>query len=258
MADQWHFSINGNQSGPVSSSELKQLASSGKLSQTDLIWKNGMQDWVPAGKVKGLFSVQANTASPPPMPPPISPQPAVRPQGGMPPSFSPPPSLPPQPNTERTNQPHSLGLTELVSPLWDPEAAALWSLLFTPIFGCFLITKNWTRLGEDSRAKSSMLWLGGSVVLVFFNYLLVVSANVQSSVQKLLTIFVCGSSFMYIGFYAAVYYQCLRPQAMYLKAKFPDASYPCRGFGKPIGIAVSCWVLVTLIYFTFLLAARFL
>lgn len=225
MADQWHFSINGNQSGPVSSSELKQLASSGKLSQTDLIWKNGMQDWIPAGKVKGLFSVQANPASPPPMPPPISPQPAVRPQGGMPPS------------------------------LWDPEAAALWSLLFTPIFGCFLITKNWTRLGEDSRAKSSMLWLGGSVVLVFFNYLLIVSANVQSSVQKLLTLFMCGSSFMIIGFYAAVYYQCLRPQAMYLKARFPDASYPCRGFGKPIGIAVFCWVLVTLIYFIFLFAA---
>jgi len=91
MADQWHYSINGNQSGPVSSSELKQFASSGKLSQTDLIWKDGMQDWVPAGKVKGLFSVQANTASPR-MPPPISPQLVVRPQGGMPPPFSPPPS----------------------------------------------------------------------------------------------------------------------------------------------------------------------
>ncbi len=91
MADQWHYSINGNQTGPVSSSELMQFASSGKLSQTDLVWKDGMHDWVPAGKVKGLFSVEANSASPR-MPPPISPQPVVRPQGGMPAPFSPPPS----------------------------------------------------------------------------------------------------------------------------------------------------------------------
>jgi len=75
MADQWRYSVAGEKKGPVSSSELKQLASAGKLSRTDLIWKEGMANWVLAGKVKGLFPVQ-ETSTPPRMPPPIDSQPS--------------------------------------------------------------------------------------------------------------------------------------------------------------------------------------
>ena len=64
MADQWHYSVAGEKKGPISSSELKQLASAGKLSRSDLIWKEGMANWVPAGKVKGLLPVQ-ETSTPP-------------------------------------------------------------------------------------------------------------------------------------------------------------------------------------------------
>ena len=64
MADQWHYSVNGEKKGPISSGELKQLASAGKLSRSDLIWKEGMANWVPAGKVKGLLPVQ-ETSTPP-------------------------------------------------------------------------------------------------------------------------------------------------------------------------------------------------
>jgi len=67
MADQWRYSVAGEKKGPVSSSELKQLASAGKLSRTDLIWKEGMTNWAPAGKVKGLFTSASPSpeASPP-------------------------------------------------------------------------------------------------------------------------------------------------------------------------------------------------
>jgi len=75
MADQWRYSVAGEKKGPVSSSELKQLASAGKLSRTDLIWKEGMANWVLAGKVKGLFPVQ-ETSTPPRMPPPVDSQPS--------------------------------------------------------------------------------------------------------------------------------------------------------------------------------------
>ena len=64
MADQWHYSVKGEKKGPISSGELKQLASAGKLSRSDLIWKEGMANWVPAGKVKGLLPVQ-ETSTPP-------------------------------------------------------------------------------------------------------------------------------------------------------------------------------------------------
>src|SRR6185312_6521040 len=35
--------------------QLKQLALSGQLKPTDLVWQDGMSDWVPANSVKGLF-----------------------------------------------------------------------------------------------------------------------------------------------------------------------------------------------------------
>jgi hypothetical protein len=66
MADEWHYSIQGNRVGPVGSAELKRLAESGELSPTDLVWKEGLQNWVAASNVKGLF---AKSAAPPPLPP---------------------------------------------------------------------------------------------------------------------------------------------------------------------------------------------
>jgi hypothetical protein len=58
----WYFSRNGQPHGPVTSSELQQLARTGALSPQEHVWKEGMKDWVPAAKVQGLFS---GTPSPP-------------------------------------------------------------------------------------------------------------------------------------------------------------------------------------------------
>ena len=52
---QWYYSKNGQQHGPVSSKQLKDLAASGELQPTNLVWKEGMKQWVAAGSVKGLF-----------------------------------------------------------------------------------------------------------------------------------------------------------------------------------------------------------
>jgi hypothetical protein len=57
MANEWHYTLNGQQAAtPVTSSQLKQLAASGQLQPTDLVWQDGMTGWVPASSVKGLFS----------------------------------------------------------------------------------------------------------------------------------------------------------------------------------------------------------
>ena len=67
MGEQWHYSRGGQQAGPISAAELKQLASSGKLSRTDMVWKDGMPNWVPAEKINGLFAAPA-ASTPPPVP----------------------------------------------------------------------------------------------------------------------------------------------------------------------------------------------
>src|SRR5262245_14196226 len=55
MTAEWFCEIEGNQHGPLTAVQLKQLATAGQLKQSDSIWKDGMQKRVPARSVKGLF-----------------------------------------------------------------------------------------------------------------------------------------------------------------------------------------------------------
>jgi hypothetical protein len=64
MASQWYYMDQGQRRGPLSSVQLKELADSGRLQPTDLLWKEGLAKWEAAGNVKGLFA----TATPPPLP----------------------------------------------------------------------------------------------------------------------------------------------------------------------------------------------
>lgn len=52
---QWYFVKDGQEQGPVSPQELKELASSGALKPNDLVRKDGKVEWTPAGKMKGLI-----------------------------------------------------------------------------------------------------------------------------------------------------------------------------------------------------------
>ena len=55
MADDWYYTQSNERKGPVSPAKLKAMADEGWLIPTDLVWKKGMPNWVPAGKVRGLF-----------------------------------------------------------------------------------------------------------------------------------------------------------------------------------------------------------
>lgn len=56
MASEWHYTQNGQPAeAPVNNVQLKQLAVSGLLKPEDLVWKEGMPNWAPAGSIKGLF-----------------------------------------------------------------------------------------------------------------------------------------------------------------------------------------------------------
>ena len=58
---QWYYSKNGTQLGPVEESELRAKLGSGEISAADLVWKDGMPDWLAASRVAEL-----NVAVPPP------------------------------------------------------------------------------------------------------------------------------------------------------------------------------------------------
>lgn len=51
---QWYYSKNGTQLGPIGTEEIQSKLASAEIAQSDLIWKDGMADWLPAGQISEL------------------------------------------------------------------------------------------------------------------------------------------------------------------------------------------------------------
>ena len=63
MAPAWYYALNGEQKGPVTTEELKNLVASRQLSLNDLIWKKGLAEWVKVGRVRELAALVQATSS---------------------------------------------------------------------------------------------------------------------------------------------------------------------------------------------------
>ena len=57
MANSWKCIVSGQEYGPLTDQELRNLARGGTLKPTDMVVRDGTRNWVPASKVKGLFDV---------------------------------------------------------------------------------------------------------------------------------------------------------------------------------------------------------
>lgn len=68
MAEQWHYAKEKERFGPVSIIQLKELIQSGKVQQTDYVWKKGMASWVSANTIAELISPHLDNEPPPPLP----------------------------------------------------------------------------------------------------------------------------------------------------------------------------------------------
>jgi len=61
MATQWFYARDTTQHGPVDEAFLFQLAERGELGPSDLLWRPGLDSWIRADILPGLFA-------PPPLP----------------------------------------------------------------------------------------------------------------------------------------------------------------------------------------------
>ncbi len=52
--------------------------------------------------------------------------------------------------------------------LWNPNAAAIWSLFFTPIFGAWIHARNWKALNRQKEARWSMMAV--CLYILFYMY----------------------------------------------------------------------------------------
>ena len=64
MAAKYYYSRGDHRFGPFSPEQMKSLFASAEIQPTDLVWKEGMADRVPAARFKGLVP-PPRTASPP-------------------------------------------------------------------------------------------------------------------------------------------------------------------------------------------------
>ncbi len=50
MADNWYAVVDGAQAGPFSPEEMRRLWDERRIDNATLVWKEGMENWVPAGE----------------------------------------------------------------------------------------------------------------------------------------------------------------------------------------------------------------
>lgn len=54
----WYVSKNGEPSAPCTETEFFEMGGTGQISPTDLVWKEGLPEWIPAAEVDGLIPPQ--------------------------------------------------------------------------------------------------------------------------------------------------------------------------------------------------------
>jgi hypothetical protein len=54
-ADVWFYHQLSQNHGPIDFTHLQYLASSGQIAADDMVWKDGLPEWLPAGRVPGLM-----------------------------------------------------------------------------------------------------------------------------------------------------------------------------------------------------------
>jgi hypothetical protein len=116
--------------------------------------------------------------------------------------------------------------------LWNPNAAANWSLLLSPAFGAYLHAANWRALGKPDRAAANMVWVWATVafLLVSIVTLFVPESKTLEGVMR----------FAGLGLLLSWYFSQGRPQAKYVKETLGD-DYIKKGWGLPLLVG---WVVV--------------
>ena len=119
---------------------------------------------------------------------------------------------------------------EVVPEIWNPNAAANWSLPFSPIFGAILHMKNWQALGEPAKAAASRNWAIASAVIAIATVIVDVIMADDKAIEGITRI-------LNFALLLAWYFASARAQAQYVKERF-GKNYPRKGWGKPLLFAL--------------------
>jgi hypothetical protein len=115
--------------------------------------------------------------------------------------------------------------------LWNPNAAACWSIIFTPIFGAWVHARNWKTLKKTQEEKWSMMFVYG---LICLNTFIVVYTLFISEPKT-------GSGSLSIGLLLTWYFSLGKQQVNYLKDNI--SNYEKKSWLKPLLLGVSGYII---------------
>ena len=156
MASRWYYKVMGEELGPVSATELRQLAQRGVL-DLDAPVRNESSDWVSAGKVRGLFPPASRSPAPLGL--------AIKPKQPK------PQAAPPQPANNTSEE--RVVTIELTSKKWKKIQLSGCLISAFSFFGLFLAGAFLTETRNSSAFSGllSLLLIGGLLFgLVRFLY----------------------------------------------------------------------------------------
>ena len=129
--------------------------------------------------------------------------------------------------------------------LWNPKAAASWSVFFGPAFGAYLHARNADCLGRTDEAKANRVWFYSSLAYLGFVLLSIFIPAIPDGMFK-------GAT---IGIIFGWYFTLGKKQIKHVKETLPNG-YQRRPWKKPLLIAFGCMVGFVVVAIVLLLVAE--
>ena len=127
--------------------------------------------------------------------------------------------------TQETRQPQTAE-EYYVPKLWNPTAAVIWAILFSPVFGAWLHAINWRELGEEKLAKQNMYFVWGVVALDLAIFFVLMFTDIQLPRFRLAA-----------AIWAAWFAVLGKKQIDFVRNEVNN-DYDKKKWGKPIGLAI--------------------
>jgi hypothetical protein len=122
--------------------------------------------------------------------------------------------------------------------LWNPKAAAYWSLLFSPAFGAFVHARNADAMGRVDEAKANRRWF--YVLIAYLGFTFVTIFIFIPIPQGLLELVPTGLLF---GWYLSLG----KKQVTYVKETW-QAGYKRKPWKEPLVVASGCLIVIFIVF----------
>ena len=131
--------------------------------------------------------------------------------------------------------------------LWNPNVTANWSIIFTPIFGGFIMSNNWKTLGKEALSKKSLIWAYIGIALIVVN---LASSLYLASIGDLITAGIVSGviNLTFVIYFLIWRFTVAKEQIAYFKETLTEG-YTKKSWSKPMLSVLAAFILLIAISF---------